>query len=208
MSQCTECCMDCQPGEYHPYAACLMFMGCHNSTTVRANLQAAKPEQAESEAGYSYEDLANEQAKTAVGLPEPDFDALVRIRDEAIGELLKKLFNAAVKYAGTSGAGYSPASADAYHAAEEIKTQITSTVTAYSPTQAEIESYATAKTAEAVRELVEVLEEARDDVCECLNQMTVLSGYPSVDRKIARQRELLARIDALLAKHEPSNGKA
>lgn len=112
---------------------------------VCANLQAAKPE----------------QAQTAAGLPELDFDALARIRDEAIGELLKKLFNAAVKYAGTSGAGYSPASADAYHAAEEIKTQITSTVTAYSPTQAEIESYATTKTAEAVRELVEVLKQCR-----------------------------------------------
>lgn len=27
-------------GEYHPFAACLMFKGCHNSETVRANLKA------------------------------------------------------------------------------------------------------------------------------------------------------------------------
>ena len=30
--------MPCEPAEYHPYAACLMFKGCHNSATVRANL--------------------------------------------------------------------------------------------------------------------------------------------------------------------------
>lgn len=35
---CSECGMPCDPAEYHPYAACLMFKGCHNSATVRANL--------------------------------------------------------------------------------------------------------------------------------------------------------------------------
>lgn len=35
---CQECGMACEPGEYHPFAACLMFKGCHNSKTVRANL--------------------------------------------------------------------------------------------------------------------------------------------------------------------------
>ena len=35
---CGECGMPCEPAEYHPYAACLMFKGCHNSATVRANL--------------------------------------------------------------------------------------------------------------------------------------------------------------------------
>jgi len=35
---CGECGMPCATGEYHPYAACLMFRGCHNSKTVRANL--------------------------------------------------------------------------------------------------------------------------------------------------------------------------
>ena len=38
MTPCAECGMPCEAGEYHPYAACLMFKGCHNSATVRANL--------------------------------------------------------------------------------------------------------------------------------------------------------------------------
>lgn len=41
---CTQCSMPCDAGEYHPYAACLMFKACHNSETVRANL--AQPAQA------------------------------------------------------------------------------------------------------------------------------------------------------------------
>lgn len=39
---CAECGMVCEPGEYHPYAACLMFKACQNSATVRANLEAVK----------------------------------------------------------------------------------------------------------------------------------------------------------------------
>jgi uncharacterized lipoprotein YajG len=38
---CQECGMACEPGEYHPYAACLMFKGCHNGDTVRDNLDGA-----------------------------------------------------------------------------------------------------------------------------------------------------------------------
>lgn len=36
---CRECGMPCTPTEYHPYAACLMFRGCHNSKVVRENLR-------------------------------------------------------------------------------------------------------------------------------------------------------------------------
>jgi hypothetical protein len=32
--------MVCQPNEYHPYAACLMFKSCHDGDRVRENLQA------------------------------------------------------------------------------------------------------------------------------------------------------------------------
>jgi hypothetical protein len=39
-SLCACCGMSCTPAEYHPYAACLIFQQCHNSTTVRANLHA------------------------------------------------------------------------------------------------------------------------------------------------------------------------
>ena len=37
---CTGCGMKCQPKEYHPYAACLMFHGCHSAEVVRSNLRA------------------------------------------------------------------------------------------------------------------------------------------------------------------------
>lgn len=36
--RCTECGMPCESTDYHPYAACLMFKACHNSATVKANL--------------------------------------------------------------------------------------------------------------------------------------------------------------------------
>jgi len=39
MTPCADCGMPCKPGEYHPFAACLMFKACHNSDTVRANLE-------------------------------------------------------------------------------------------------------------------------------------------------------------------------
>lgn len=39
-SDCAECGMWCEPDEYHPYAACLMFKACGNSKTVRDNLEA------------------------------------------------------------------------------------------------------------------------------------------------------------------------
>ncbi|WP_432778159.1 hypothetical protein QZL74_14345 [Burkholderia gladioli pv. alliicola] len=42
LSDCAECGMPCTPGEYHPHAACLMFKGCHDSTTVRAGLAAIR----------------------------------------------------------------------------------------------------------------------------------------------------------------------
>lgn len=38
LTNCAECGMPCAPGEFHPYAACLMFKACHNSGTVRENL--------------------------------------------------------------------------------------------------------------------------------------------------------------------------
>lgn len=41
MTHCAECGMPIEnPGEYHPYAACLMYRGCNDSKTVRDNLRA------------------------------------------------------------------------------------------------------------------------------------------------------------------------
>lgn len=42
MAPCGDCGMPCSPNEYHPYAACLMFKACHNSETVKANLDAIR----------------------------------------------------------------------------------------------------------------------------------------------------------------------
>ncbi len=43
LEACAECGMPCEAGEFHPYAACLMFKACHNSGTVRANLASVRP---------------------------------------------------------------------------------------------------------------------------------------------------------------------
>ena len=37
-TECAQCGMVCAPNEYHPYAACLMFMACKDGPYVRANL--------------------------------------------------------------------------------------------------------------------------------------------------------------------------
>lgn len=39
-SRCHDCGMPCSYGDYHPYAACLMFKDSHSSEIVRENLQA------------------------------------------------------------------------------------------------------------------------------------------------------------------------
>jgi len=39
-TKCAECGMGCKAGDYHPYAACLMFKACHDSETVMDNLRA------------------------------------------------------------------------------------------------------------------------------------------------------------------------
>jgi hypothetical protein len=41
---CGQCGMPCYAGEYHPFAACLMFKACLNSETVRANLASIQAE--------------------------------------------------------------------------------------------------------------------------------------------------------------------
>lgn len=57
---CGECGMPCAPGEYHPYAACLMFKACHNSGTVRSNLEAVRTQP------VAREPLTDEQAMELV----------------------------------------------------------------------------------------------------------------------------------------------
>lgn len=42
MTICKECGMPCEPNEYHSFAVCLMFKGCHNSKVVRDNFQSMR----------------------------------------------------------------------------------------------------------------------------------------------------------------------
>lgn len=37
--KCSECGMPVEWGDYHPYAACLMFKGCSDTETVTSNLK-------------------------------------------------------------------------------------------------------------------------------------------------------------------------
>ena len=80
---CTQCGMVCEPNEYHPYAACMMYRDCHDSETVRANLNAVVehgrkpapcPHIASSTEGTSSCRLADEIGNLLceIEAPEPD----------------------------------------------------------------------------------------------------------------------------------------
>lgn len=61
MSDCQQCGMWVDPKKpYHPYAACLMFMGCKNGNTVQANLDGVVAHGAQYESGF--DDLADRYA--------------------------------------------------------------------------------------------------------------------------------------------------
>lgn len=62
---CGTCGMPCTPGEYHPYAACLMFKACHNSETVRANLEAVRATSQPTQAQAGAVPLTDEQITAA-----------------------------------------------------------------------------------------------------------------------------------------------
>ena len=76
--QCAECGMPCEPGEYHPFAACLMFKACHNSTTVRANLAAVSARAAlEAQAAPSAQQAAQPLTR-ADGMPTSETERKLR----------------------------------------------------------------------------------------------------------------------------------
>lgn len=62
---CGTCGMPCAPGEFHPYAACLMFCGDGSAVVVRANLAAVVEYGAQAER----ERIANELRSDAAGAP-------------------------------------------------------------------------------------------------------------------------------------------
>lgn len=49
-TMCADCGMAVSPGEYHPFAACLMFKACHDGDQVRANLDAVRNHSAQQDA--------------------------------------------------------------------------------------------------------------------------------------------------------------
>lgn len=87
---CAECGMPCRAGEYHPFAACLMFKACHNSETVRANLA---PLHAEIEALRAEVEGLHEQLRLAtvdqVNAEAEANDA--RAENERLAEALQEL---------------------------------------------------------------------------------------------------------------------
>ena len=64
---CRECGMPVESGEYHPYAACLMFRGCLDSQVVRANLSSVTRAQA---SGVPGEAALIEARKQLINTPE------------------------------------------------------------------------------------------------------------------------------------------
>lgn len=82
---CIECGMICEPGEYHPYAACLMFKGCHNSTIVTANLNAVVAKGAQYDSGF--DDMADRIRALAADLAECQRmrDSWKRIAESGVG---------------------------------------------------------------------------------------------------------------------------
>jgi hypothetical protein len=61
VARCTECGMWCEPGEFHPFAACLMFRASADRRVVRANLRIAHPDLIQAE-----RDACAERASKAV----------------------------------------------------------------------------------------------------------------------------------------------
>lgn len=64
---CRECGMPVASGEYHPYAACLMFRGCLDSKVVRANLSSVARAQT---SGVPEESALIEARKQLINTPE------------------------------------------------------------------------------------------------------------------------------------------
>lgn len=78
---CSTCGMPCTPGEYHPYAACLMFKACLDSETVRANLEAVR---------CTSPVVAGEPYAYAVYFPDQPCEELVHDLDDLCDDLTNR----------------------------------------------------------------------------------------------------------------------
>ena len=92
---CQECRMVVEAGEYHPYAACLMFKECSDGGEVMENLEAVMRKGAE-KASNRIEQLEAEKADTKTNinnllevLDKNDFIA----SPEATAEITQAIFN-------------------------------------------------------------------------------------------------------------------
>lgn len=65
---CQECGMDTAVNEYHPYAACLIFKGCHDAEVTRANMDLLIDK------GYRMAEEKN--TKRLVTPPPPRYDSV------------------------------------------------------------------------------------------------------------------------------------
>ncbi len=59
---CVQCGMLLLPDDYHPYAGCLMFLACHDSETVLANLDAVLEHGAKCYVQFVKQDLLEVEA--------------------------------------------------------------------------------------------------------------------------------------------------
>lgn len=85
MEICKECGMSVNDGEYHPYAACLMFKGCHDSDVVQANLDAIVAHGIQCEVERHGEEKAQCYASLALDGISPNslFDGIEKLRAKA-----------------------------------------------------------------------------------------------------------------------------
>ena len=60
--KCQECGMPVKIGDYHPYTACLMFKGCHDSDAVTKNLSAIRRDWYDAGVKYGKQQLESDIA--------------------------------------------------------------------------------------------------------------------------------------------------
>lgn len=88
-SPCTECGMSCHAGEYHPFAACLMFKACKDSAIVRANLDSVLERVTidVSELLDDYTTLESFSGKHPIFLMAKEIDSWRHIQPEPVGHV-------------------------------------------------------------------------------------------------------------------------
>ena len=87
---CGECGMPCLPGEYHPYAACLLFRACRNSDTVRGNLQDAQDHFTAAQAAEIEALLAEREVIGAEAVKYAGKSGRLEARAERLAEVLRE----------------------------------------------------------------------------------------------------------------------